>query len=70
MGTTYLFIEIVVRVGTTYLSIEIETKSHHNVLKRGAEERDCVFRVKKTRIYVYLQLKRNTSSTRVVNTRP
>ncbi len=37
---------------------------------KGTEERGCVFRVKKTRIYVHLQLQRNTGSTRVVNTRP
>ena len=36
----------------------------------GTEERGCTFRVKKVRIYVYLQLQRNTDSTRVVNTRP
>ena len=37
---------------------------------KGAEERGCAFRVKKARIYVHLQLQRNTGSTRVVNTRP
>jgi hypothetical protein len=36
----------------------------------GTEERGCTFRVKKVRIYVYLQLQRNTDSTRVVNIRP
>jgi hypothetical protein len=37
---------------------------------KGTEERGCTFRVKKARIYVHLQLQRNTGSTRVVNTRP
>jgi hypothetical protein len=32
------------------------------VFKKGEEERGCVFRVKKTTIYVYLQLQSNTSS--------
>ena len=39
-------------------------------LNKGAEERGCAFRVKKARIYVHLQLQKNTGSTRVVNTRP
>ena len=37
---------------------------------RGTEERGCDFRVKKTRIDVYLQLQNNSSSRRVVNNRP
>ncbi len=39
-------------------------------LQEGVEERGCVFTVKKTKIYVHTQLKRDSSSTRVVNTRP
>jgi hypothetical protein len=33
------------------------------VPKKGVEERGCVFTVKKTRIYVYVQFQRNSSST-------
>jgi hypothetical protein len=40
------------------------------VPKNGAEERGCAFTVKTARIYVHVQLQRNSSSTRVVNTRP
>ena len=36
-------------------------------LPRGTEERGCVFRVKKTRIYVHLQLQNNSSSRRVLS---
>ena len=47
-----------------------ERKATVMTFKKGVEERGCGFRVKKTRIYVHLQLQRNTSWTRVVNTRP
>jgi hypothetical protein len=40
-----------------------------NFFKKGAEERGCVSTVKKARIYVHVQLQRNSSSTQVVNTR-
>jgi hypothetical protein len=33
------------------------------------EERGCVFKVKKARMYVHVQLQGNSSSIRVVNTR-
>ena len=48
----------------------IREYARHNGPKKGEEERGCVFTVKKTRIYVHVQLLRNSSSTRVVNTRP
>ncbi len=59
----------IVFLKSVHLELE-QRKAAAMVPKSGAEERGCVFTVKKTRICVHLQLQRNSSSTRVVNTRP
>jgi hypothetical protein len=54
---------------SSHLELE-QRKAAAMVPKNGAEERGYVLTVKKARIYVHVQLQRNSSSTRVVNTRP